>query len=130
MALPDSLPAATDVVYDLIGLALRGGSREDREYNRVVSEADDTFIFDWHPVSKDEPYVWTENGELREAYVQGMTAHLPDGRRFYDIWPVDPKGTDADGWTLILNDDVIENIGTYGSYEEATEAAARHLKDL
>ncbi|MEX3757234.1 hypothetical protein ABFW00_15560 [Mycobacteroides abscessus] len=96
-----------------------------------MSDAEDTFTLDWHPASADEPYTWVDEEGPHEANVIGMMAYLPDGRRFYEIWPVDRTGTSDDGWALRLDDDGdIEHIGTFGSYGEATEAADRHLENV
>ncbi|MGO4445069.1 hypothetical protein AB4Z42_17090 [Mycobacterium sp. 2YAF39] len=73
-----------------------------------------------------------EKGDTQDHHIDGTGAYANPGSSedCYEIWPVDPKGTGADGWRLSLDTEADPNkeIGIFRTIDEAKQAAQDHVE--
>lgn len=85
---------------------------------------------DWMPVGRtyDEA-----DGALMPglATKHGVIARIGDGQVFVEVWPSEPPEyiDDAVTLTLTVDDEVVEEVGRYPSFEEAAEAAQIYIDE-
>lgn len=84
----------------------------------------------WMPVS--ESYSETDGALLPGlAFKRGAVARIDDGDIFVELWPSEPPEHLDDVLTLTLTMDggVVEEIGRYGAFDSARDAAQRYVDE-